>query len=157
MGMFESEKTIEIKGRHFAFRFPTMFEETEIQTEVLRRLSGVTSFTPGYDRVFTQHYLNVAMERFITKAPDNWYEEEELLGQKAKVLRVAKFFGDEPEFMEVRNQLADFLNSFPRSEQNAKGVSKGNGSEGVESAPSVPPIAPVPKPAGDFGRGSGGD
>lgn len=152
--MLAKEKTITVNGREFAFRYPTFMEETEIQTEVLRRMAGILNLTQDFGRIFIMHYFNVAMERLITKAPDSWYETVELGdGQTQKVLRIGKFYADDKEFMEVRKSLSDFLDSFQGAEKSAETVLAGNGASTVENPKDVPAPPSVPKPEPDFGGG----
>jgi hypothetical protein len=157
--MLEREKTFKTKsGREFTFRYPTFIEETEIQTEVLRRMAGIVNLTPDNNRVFVMHYFNVAFELLTVKAPDKYFEEVEGLdGKKTRRIDISRFYADDKEFMEARKHLSDFLASFRPANAGDEVLSSGNGADEMESAENVPASASISEPARDLGRGAQGD
>ena len=157
--MLEREKTFKTKtGREFTFRYPTFVEETEIQTEVLRRMGGVFNLTQDYQRVFTMHYFNTAFEMLTTKAPDRYFEEVKgPEGEKTRRIDINKFYADDKEFMEARKLLSDFLASFRPANAGDEVLSSGNGAEEVEGDEGVSTPASVQKSRPDLGRGAEGD
>lgn len=157
--MLARKKTLKTKsGREFTFEYPTFTQETEIQTEVLRRMSGILSLTPHYDRIFVMHYFNIAFERLTVEAPDSYYESiTGPDGEKKRFINISKFYEDDEEFMEARKLLSDFLDSFRRSNKDSEVLSSGNGAEEVEGAKAVSPPAPVSQPGRDVGRSAAGD
>lgn len=153
--MLEREKTFTIRGREFAFRCPTFMEETAIQTETLRRMTGILNLTPDYYNLYDTHYAHICMERLITKAPESWYESiEGQNGQKDKRLRIDKFYENDEEFKEVRKTLVEFLRSFRGREESSEAVPKGNGKSEVAGTEEVSPTPPVHDVRPDFGRGA---
>lgn len=157
--MLERKKTLKTKsGREFTFRFPTLIEEAEIQTEVMRRMNGVIGMMPEYNALFDMHYFVVAFERLTEKAPDRYYKKfKDLGGKDARVVSLEGFYEDDEELKEVRELFKNFLKSFRQRDADDEVLSSGNGADEVENAEGVPPPAPVSKPAGDLGRGATSD
>ena len=100
--------------------------------EINRRLRGVNPLLPEYPILYDRIETDICMEWCITKAPEKWYGKE-----NKEIILLDNFYGDESEFVEVRDELKVFLRQFQKPETDSEVLPATRGTEKVENTASV--------------------
>lgn len=155
--MLDPNKTVTIDGKNYVFEYPHQLTETEIEVETLSRMGPAVATSPYYGQVYERVYIDVAMARCITEAPDHWYSEIPSLvepGKKEKRIDLNRFRSHDDEFKKVKEAFVAFLRPFRELEATPEILPKNGGKAKVEDPPKVPAPPAKQKLKGDFGHPS---